>query len=83
MGFFSEALLEMDRNTVQYMIDERNKENEELKKENEELQSQKEELQSQNNKLQSQNNELIAKLNFFEKQLTEQGEVIRKLQEKI
>ena len=28
MGFFSEALLEMDRNTVQYMIDVRNKENE-------------------------------------------------------
>ena len=42
MGFFSEALLEMDRNTVQYMIDERNRENEELKKKNKELQSQKE-----------------------------------------
>ena len=146
MGFFSEALLEMDRNTVQYMIDVRNKENEELKKEkeallsqheklqsktielesrkeelesrkeelesrkeelesqkaelqshneelqshneelqshNEELQSHNEELQSHNEELQSQNRELLAKLNVLEKQLIAQGELIRKLQEKI
>ena len=58
MGFFSEALLEMDRNTVQYMIDVRNKENEELKKENEALLSQHEELQSRKKELESRKEEL-------------------------
>jgi hypothetical protein len=117
MGFFSEELLEMDRNTVKYMIDERTRENEELQKKNNEVQKQKEELQSRNNELESQkaelqsqndelqnqndelqnqkdnlklqndelqaqNSELIAKLNLIEKQLVEQGELLRKLQEK-
>ena len=68
MGFFSEALLEMDRNTVQYMIDERNRENEELKKKNKELQSQKDELQSQKDELQSQKDELQSQKDEFQSQ---------------
>ncbi len=90
MGFFSEELLEMDRNTVQYMIDERDRKNEELQKKadelqsrNDELQSHNDELQNRNDELQSQNNELLAKLNLFEKQLAEQGELLKQLQEKI
>ena len=41
MGIFSEALGELDRNTVDYMIDE-------LKKSNEQLQGEKAQLQDEN-----------------------------------
>ena len=40
MGIFSEALAELDRNTVDYMIDE-------LKRENEQLQGKMEQIQEQ------------------------------------
>ena len=44
MGIFSEALAEMDRNTVDYMIDEMQKKNDQLQQENAQLQGEIEQL---------------------------------------
>ena len=61
--FFSEELRMLDRNTVQYMIDEQQKELEEKKKElkekMKELEEQNEELIDQEKKIKEQNEELI------------------------
>ncbi len=47
MGYYSEALQKMDRDTVQYMIEEQEKEIEELKKDKEELKRRVAELERQ------------------------------------
>ena len=47
MGIFSEALAELDRNTVDYMIDRMKKENEQLQDKNEQLQDKNEQLQDE------------------------------------
>ena len=51
MGIFSEALAELDRNTVDYMIDELKRSNEQLQDKNEQLQGEKEQLQDENTRL--------------------------------
>ena len=58
MGIFSEALAELDRNTVDYMIDE-------LKRSNEQLQGEKKQLQDENTRLKEE-------LDNMRKQLREQ-----------
>ena len=58
MGIFSEALAEMDRNTVDYMIDEMQKKKDQLQSENDQLQSENDQLQSENDQLQSENDQL-------------------------
>ena len=57
MGIFSEALAELDRNTVDYMIDELKKNNDQLKDERDQLQDKIEQIQEQalNDKKQFQN----------------------------
>ena len=57
MGIFSEALAELDRNTVDYMIDELKKNNDQLKDERDQLQDKIEQMQEQalNDKKQFQN----------------------------
>ena len=54
MGIFSEALAELDRNTVDYMIDKLKRSNEQLQVENERLQGEKERLQAEMEQLQDQ-----------------------------
>ena len=72
MGIFSEALTELDRNTVDYMIDQLKKSNEQLQGENEQLRSEKEQIQQQakNDKelLQDEIARLKAELNKVKKQ---------------
>ena len=58
MGIFSEALAEMDRNTVDYMIDTLRKNNEQLQGKNELLQGKNEQLQGKNEQLQGKNEQL-------------------------
>ena len=65
MGIFSEALAELDRNTVDYMIDE-------LKRSNEQLQGEKEQLQGEKKQLQDENTRLKEELDNMRKQLREQ-----------
>jgi peptidoglycan hydrolase CwlO-like protein len=54
MGIFSEALAEMDSNTVDYMIDEMQKKNDQLQQENAQLQSEIEQLKQKLYDLQNQ-----------------------------
>ena len=54
MGIFSEALAEMDRNTVDYMIDEMQKKKDQLQQENAQLQSEIEQLKQKLYDLQNQ-----------------------------
>ena len=65
MGIFSEALAELDRNTVDYMIDK-------LKRSNEQLQGEKEQLQGEKKQLQDENTRLKEELDNMRKQLREQ-----------
>ena len=65
MGIFSEALAELDRNTVDYMIDK-------LKRSNEQLQGEKEQLQGEKKQLQDENTRLKEELDNLRKQLREQ-----------
>ena len=53
MGIFSEALAELDRNTVDYMIDKLKKNNEQLQEKYDELQDKYEQLQAENEQLQN------------------------------
>ena len=66
MGIFSEALGELDRNTVDYMIDE-------LKKSNEQLQGEKEQLQGEKAQLQDENIQLKEELEKMRKLLRKQS----------
>ena len=65
MGIFSEALAELDRNTVDYMIDE-------LKRSNEQLQDKNEQLQDKNELLEDRIQHLQKELDNMRKQLREQ-----------
>ena len=67
MGFFSEALAELDRNTVDYMIDE-------LKRSNEQLQDKNEQLQDKNELLEDRIQHLQKELDDMRKLLREQLE---------
>lgn len=62
INMFSEALLQMDKNTVQYMVEEQQRELEEQQKELEEQQKelakQEKEIEEQRKKIMEQNNEL-------------------------
>jgi len=61
MGIFSEALAEMDRNTVAFMIDE-------IQKKNDQLQSKVAQIQQEKDLLQSENEQLKQKLYELEHQ---------------
>ena len=81
MGIFSEALAELDRNTVDYMIDELKRsneklqgENEQLQGKNEQLQGEKEQLQGKNEQLQDENARLKEELDNMRKLMREQSE---------
>ena len=65
MGIFSEALAELDRNTVDYMIDK-------LKRSNEQLQDKNEQLQDKNELLEDRIQHLQKELDNMRKQLREQ-----------
>ena len=67
MGIFSEALAELDRNTVDYMIDE-------LKRSNEQLQDKNEQLQDKNELLEDRIQHLQKELDDMRKLLREQLE---------
>ena len=73
MGIFSEALGELDRNTVDYMIDELKKSNEQLQGEKEQLQGEKEQLQGEKAQLQDENIQLKEELEKMRKLLREQS----------
>ena len=60
MGFFSEELRIMDRNTVRYMIDEMEGTIKRLESKKEELEAQKSQLETQNGKLEAENDKLEA-----------------------
>lgn len=93
MGIFSEELLELDRNTVQYMMDEMQKEidqrkeeldqkSEELNQKKEELNQKSEELVQKSEELKQTNKELVQKseeLNQKNKELTQQAVTINQL----
>ena len=55
MGMFSKELLEMDRNTVELMIDEMQKEAETLKIQNENIRNENESIKSENESIKSEN----------------------------
>lgn len=64
MDMFSKELLELDRNTVQYMIEEQEKE---LKKKEKELQKKREELREKGEELQQKDTELQKKIAELER----------------
>ena len=66
MGIFSEALAELDRNTVDYMIDKLKRSNEQLQDKNEQLQDKNEQLQDKNEQLQDKNEQLQDKNELLE-----------------
>ena len=72
MGIFSEALAELDRNTVDYMIDELKRSNEQLQDKNEQLQDKNEQLQDKNELLEDRIQHLQKELDNMRKQLREQ-----------
>ena len=72
MGIFSEALAERDRNTVDYMIDELKRSNEQLQDKNEQLQDKNEQLQDKNELLEDRIQHLQKELDNMRKQLREQ-----------
>ena len=67
MGIFSEALAELDRNTVDYMIDK-------LKRSNEQLQVENEQLQVENERLQGEKERLQAEMEQLQDQITQRQE---------
>ena len=69
MGFFSDALIQMDLATEEYMWDEMKKEKAELTSEVEQLTSEKEKLTSENMDLATQNAHLTSKIDDLEKEL--------------
>ena len=70
MGIFSEALAELDRNTVDYMIDE-------LKRSNEQLQDKNEQLQDKNEQLQDKNELLEDRIQHLQKELDDMRKLLR------
>jgi len=76
---FSDALIQMDKNTVQYMIEEQQKELEEQQKELEEqqkeLEEQQKELEEQQKELEEQQKELQEKDSIIEKQAARLAEL--------
>ncbi len=72
MGIFSEALAELDRNTVDYMIDKLKRSNEQLQGEKEQLQDKNEQLQDKNELLEDRIQHLQKELDNMRKQLREQ-----------
>ena len=68
MGIFSEALAELDRNTVDYMIDELKRSNEQLQDKNEQLQGEKEQLQDKIMELQNELDNMRKQLHKESKQ---------------
>jgi len=78
MGIFSEALAEMDRNTVDYMIDEMQKKVDTLQSEKDQIQSRYDQLQSryeqsqgEKEQIQSENAELQGEIEQLKQQLYE------------
>mgnify|MGYP002535121415 FL=1 len=71
MGFFSEELYEMDRNTAEYMVDEMKKEKERLQKDLDELQEDKDKLQEDKDKLQEDKDKLQENNDKLRKELEE------------
>lgn len=76
INMFSEALIQMDKNTVQYMIEEQQKELEEQQKE---LEEQQKELEERQKELKEQQKEL----NEMQKELVESRREIEKRDDKI
>ena len=74
MGIFSEALAELDRNTVDYMIDKLKRSNEQLQVENEQLQVENERLQGENERLQGEKERLQAEMEQLQDQITQRQE---------
>ena len=74
MGIFSEALAELDRNTVDYMIDKLKRSNEQLQVENEQLQVENEQLQVENERLQGEKERLQAEMEQLQDQITQRQE---------
>ena len=68
MGFFSEELRIMDRNTVRYMMDEMEGMIKRLEIKKEELETQKNQLEMQNSQLETQKNQLETQKNQLETQ---------------
>ena len=77
MGIFSEALAELDRNTVDYMIDELKRSNEQLQDKNEQLQDKNEQLQDKNEQLQDKNELLEDRIQHLQKELDNMRKQLR------
>ena len=77
MDMYSKELQELDRNTVQYMIDEMGEEINNLRSENAEQQSQITEQQSQITDLQGENSDLRGKNSDLQEQLEKQEQELK------
>ena len=77
MGIFSEALAELDRNTVDYMIDKLKRSNEQLQDKNEQLQDKNEQLQDKNEQLQDKNELLEDRIQHLQKELDNMRKQLR------
>ena len=81
MGIFSEALAELDRNTVDYMIDKLKRSNEQLQDKNEQLQDKNEQLQDKNEQLQDKNEQLEDRIQHLQKELDDMRKLLREQSE--
>ena len=83
MDMFSKELLQLDRNTVQYMMDEMQEEINSLQNSNAELQNSNAELQNSNAELQNSNTELQNSNAELQNSNAELQDTNKKLQEKL
>lgn len=73
MGIFSEALAELDRNTVDYMIDELKRKNEQLQDKYDQSQAEKAQLRDENKQLQDKYDQLQNEFDKLKASLHESG----------
>lgn len=73
MGIFSEALAELDRNTVDYMIDELKRKNEQLQDRYDQSQAEKAQLRDENKQLQDKYDQLQNEFDKLKASLHESG----------
>lgn len=83
MGMFSKELLELDRNTVQLMIDEMAKELENLKAENQDLTQSNKNLKNEKQNLVQSNEEKEQKLTERDQRIAELLKKVEELEENV
>lgn len=79
MNMFSKELQEIDRNTVQYMIEEQQERIEAMEKENEAIKKEKEETEREKEELERRNKAQQEQLDTMEKEMMELRQVVEQL----